>query len=145
MLKINESPDAPRAWWPAVKRGLACRCPACGEGKLFKSYLKVVDRCEVCGTDLHHHRADDMPPYITMSIVGHFVIWFILIGEIEFQLPLWFHVVVWPLVTLAMSFALMQPVKGAVVGLQWANRMHGFGEPPHDEEASLRPGREPIR
>lgn len=146
MLKIDHgTPDtAARPWWPAVKRGLACRCPNCGEGRLFQSFLKVAPTCEACGTVLHHHRADDMPPYITMFIVGHIVIWLVLIGEIEFALPIWVHVVVWPLLTLALSFALMQPVKGAVVGLQWANRMHGFGHPGQDEEAVLRPRREPL-
>ena len=49
---------------PALLNGLRCRCPKCGEGKLFRAYLKLADRCPNCGVELFHHRADDMPPYI---------------------------------------------------------------------------------
>src|SRR5688572_22002500 len=57
----------------ALARGALCTCPACGEGKLFRKFLKVADTCPACGEALHHHRADDMPAYIVMSIVGHIV------------------------------------------------------------------------
>ena len=51
---------------------------------------------------------------------------------------MWLHMVVWPVLTIALSVLLMQPVKGAVVGLQWAVRMHGFGGAPD------RPERQPL-
>ena len=41
---------------------------------MFRAYLKVVDACPVCGEDLSHQRADDAPAYMTMLIVGHFVV-----------------------------------------------------------------------
>ena len=50
------------------------KCPACGKGAMFNAYLKVNDRCPACGEELHHHRADDAPPYFTMLIVGHIVV-----------------------------------------------------------------------
>ena len=46
----------------AVWRGMRLRCPHCGEGRMFRAYLKVNDHCPVCGEDLSHHRADDAPP-----------------------------------------------------------------------------------
>ncbi len=49
----------------------AGRCPACGEGRLFRAFVKVADRCNACGEDLHHHRADDFPAYLTIFMVGH--------------------------------------------------------------------------
>ena len=58
----------------SVRRGFSCRCPHCGEGKLFRAFLKPVDACPVCGEDLSHQRADDFPPYITMVIVGHILV-----------------------------------------------------------------------
>ena len=58
----------------AVRRGLAGRCPRCGEGRLFRAYLKVNDACPVCGEDFTPQRADDAPAYITILIVGHFVV-----------------------------------------------------------------------
>ena len=66
---------------PAMKRGFLGRCPACGEGRLFGRFLKVVDHCEACGTEFHHHRADDLPPYIVIFIVGHLVGYGILMTE----------------------------------------------------------------
>ncbi|MCK9909675.1 DUF983 domain-containing protein, partial [Microbacteriaceae bacterium K1510] len=68
----------------AIMRGAACRCPACGEAPLFRKFLKVKDRCDACGEELYHHRADDMPAYIVMSIVGHIVIGLLLWVETSF-------------------------------------------------------------
>ena len=50
------------------------RCPHCGKGHLFRAYLKVADNCDVCGEELFHHRADDLPPYISILIVGHLIV-----------------------------------------------------------------------
>ena len=120
------SPDRP-AWLTGIGRGLRGRCPACGNGRLFARFLKVADACGDCGSELHHHRADDLPPYIVILIVGHILGWAILMAETEFQAPLWFHLAVWPLLALILCLLLLQPVKGAVVGLQYALGMHGFG------------------
>ena len=123
--------EEPSGWWPAVRRGARGRCPACGGGRLFGRFLKVADACEACGQELHHHRADDFPPYLVIFIVGHIVGTGILVSETEFEgTPLWFHLAVWPALTVALCLALLQPVKGAVVGLQYALRMHGFGLTP---------------
>ncbi|WP_243368297.1 DUF983 domain-containing protein [Microvirga solisilvae] len=111
----------------AMRRGFLCRCPACNRGRLFGRFLKVVERCEDCGTEFHHHRADDLPPYIVIFIVGHLVGYGILMTETKMEMPLWAHMAIWPLLTLVLSLALLQPVKGAVVGLQYALGMHGFG------------------
>lgn len=111
----------------ALLRGAACRCPSCGEGRLFRKFLKVTDRCDVCGEDLYHHRADDMPAYIVMSIVGHIVIGLLLWVETSFAPSLWVHVALWVPLTIGLSLALLQPVKGMIVALQWSLRMHGFG------------------
>jgi len=110
----------------AVWRGVRQTCPSCGGGKLFDRYLKVTPRCSACGEDLSHQRADDAPPYITMMIVGHLLILGVAILEDAFAPPTWVHLAIWlPLATL-LSLWLLPRVKGAIVGLQWANRMHGF-------------------
>lgn len=114
----------------ALRRGLMLRCPACGEGKLFRKFLKIVDRCPHCGEELFHHRADDAPPYFTILIVGHVVVPIMLAVELAYLPPLWVHMMVWPAVTLLLSLALLPRIKGAVVGWQWAARMHGFGGEP---------------
>jgi len=117
-----------RDHWQAMLRGFRCRCPRCGEGKLFRAYLKTNDTCSVCGLELHHHRADDFPAYLVIVIVGHIIVPMILAVEQNFAPPYLVHLAVWLPLTLGMSLALLQPVKGAIVGLQWAFRMHGFDE-----------------
>jgi uncharacterized protein (DUF983 family) len=125
----NQTAAAPkRDLWTAIRRGLRCRCPNCGEGKLFRAYLKTVDQCDVCGEEIHHHRADDLPAYLVIVIVGHIIVPLLLAVEKGFHPPYLVHLVVWLPLTFGMSLALLQPVKGATVGLQWALRMHGFDE-----------------
>lgn len=120
-------PVEARDWRLAVRRGLLGRCPHCGRGKLFRAFLKPVDSCQACGESLHHQRADDLPPYIVITIVGHVVVGGILLAEKYSNWSMALHLWIWPPLTILLSLALMQPVKGAVVGLQWALRMHGFG------------------
>jgi uncharacterized protein (DUF983 family) len=120
-------PVQARDWRQAVRRGLLGRCPHCGRGKLFRAFLKPVDSCAACGESLHHQRADDLPPYIVITIVGHVVVGGILLAEKYSNWSMALHLWIWPALTILLSLALMQPAKGAVIGLQWALRMHGFG------------------
>ena len=127
-----------RAVWPAIKRGWRQTCPCCGNGKMFKSYLKVNDACPACGTELHHHRADDAPPYFVMMITAHVVVGGILLLEKNFALDLWLQLAIWLPVTVLLSLWLLPRVKGALIGYQWALRMHGFGNGAY-EGADLAP------
>ena len=102
--------------------------PNCGKGHMFRAFLKVADRCDVCGEELHHHRADDFPAYLVIVIVGHLVVPLVLNVEMAYQPAYWVHAVLWIPLTLALALLLIQPVKGAVVALQWRNGMHGFEE-----------------
>lgn len=114
-----------------VKRGLLGRCPACGAGRIFTRFLRVAEQCPACGTELHHHRADDFPPYIVIFIVGHLVGYGIYAAETHLEnLPYWVHAAVWLPLTIGLCLLLLQPVKGAVVGLQYGLGMHGFGGRP---------------
>lgn len=122
----TESGLPKRATGQAIGRGIKCRCPNCGEGRLFYRFLKTVPNCAVCGEDYTHHRADDLPPYITIVIVGHVIVTALLFFYTRLDIPTWAHLAIWIPATLVMTLALLQPVKGAVVGLQWALYMHGF-------------------
>ncbi len=127
-----------RNTWTSVARGFVGRCPHCGQGKLFRAFLKVTDRCEACGEDFSHQRADDFPAYIVILIVGHILVPTALLVETEFSPSYPVQLAVWLPLALVLSLALLQPVKGAIVGLQWALRMHGFGELP---DADAMPGK----
>jgi uncharacterized protein (DUF983 family) len=114
--------------WTAMKRGFRGRCPRCGEGKLFRAFLKVDNNCSVCGLDFTPHRADDLPAYLVIVIVGHLVVPTALMIETNYSPPVALQLAIYLPVTLVLSLALLQPVKGTVVGMQWALRMHGFDE-----------------
>jgi uncharacterized protein (DUF983 family) len=131
-VQIHRSigPAAERDWRTAISRGLRGRCPSCGQGKLFRAFLKPVDICESCGEALHHQRADDLPPYIVITIVGHIVVGGLVLAEKYANWPLWLHMAIWVPLTIILALGLMQPVKGGVIGLQWALRMHGFDGTP---------------
>jgi uncharacterized protein (DUF983 family) len=114
--------------WQALKRGFRGRCPRCGEGKLFRAFLKTADSCSNCGQDFTPHRADDLPAYLVIVIVGHIVVPLALMIETNYSPPVALQLAIYLPLTFVASLALLQPVKGAVVGMQWALRMHGFDE-----------------
>ncbi len=125
--------------WRAMSHGLMGRCPHCGSGRLFASFLKPVHSCESCDEEFHHQRADDLPPYLVIFIVGHIVVGGYLLSETMMQLNSWQHLAIWSPITVLMALLMMQPIKGAVVGLQWANYMHGFGGQKDDIVEILQP------
>jgi uncharacterized protein (DUF983 family) len=93
---------------------------------MFARFLKVSDRCEACGEELHHHQADDFPAYLVIVLVGHIVVPLVLFVETRFAPAYWIHTVIWVPLTLGLAVGLLQPVKGAIVALQWRMGMHGF-------------------
>jgi uncharacterized protein (DUF983 family) len=132
---IDQAIKTQRDTFQAMLRGCMSRCPNCGKGRLYGRFLKVIDNCGVCGEELMHHRADDAPPYFTITIVGHIILVLALGVEKAFAPAVWVHVALWLPLTLGMSLALLPSVKGAIVGLQWAWRMHGFGGAHHTSDA----------
>ena len=121
---------APRSVGEAMKRGAMRRCPACGEGPLFHGYLKVRDHCPNCGEALHHQRADDGPAYFTILVVSHLSAPLLLAIYMIYR-PSSAVLIATFLGGAALLSLLLLPVfKGAFIGLQWAKRMHGFGDEP---------------
>ena len=117
-----------RSVWTALKRGFRGRCPRCGEGELFRAFLKTADHCSACGQDFTPHRADDLPAYLVIVIVGHIVVPLALMIETNYSPPVALQLAIYLPLTFIASLVLLQPVKGAVVAVQWALRMHGFDE-----------------
>jgi uncharacterized protein (DUF983 family) len=95
---------------------------------MFGRFLKVADRCPACGEELFHHRADDFPAYLVIVLVGHTVVPLALLVETEYAPAMWLQVALWVPVTIGLALGLIQPVKGAVVAMQWHGRMDGFGK-----------------
>lgn len=109
--------------WPtpslatAIGRGLRGHCPACGKGRIFNGFLKVADACAHCEAPLGLVRADDAPPYFTILLVGHIVVPLMFLVERSRMPPLWVMSAVFLPLTLALTLALIRPIKGGTVGL----------------------------
>ncbi len=107
--------------WPvpplftAIGRGVRGLCPACGEARAFGRFLKIVPVCPSCGAPLGTARADDAPPYFTIVLVGHIVIPLILLLQNVFTD--WELTAIFLPLTAVLCLALLQPVKGAVLGV----------------------------
>jgi uncharacterized protein (DUF983 family) len=112
----------------SISRGMRCRCPSCGSGKLFRAWLKPVDECRACGEDLHHQRSDDLPPYISIMILGHVAVGGFMMTDTILQVAMWVHFLIWIPITILVALLTIQPIKGGVIGLQWALKMHGFSQ-----------------
>ena len=111
----------------AIARGLMCRCPACGKGRLLEGYLRVAAECPTCGEDLTPQRADDGPAYLTILIVGHLMAPLLLWVFVAFRPTPLQMIAVFATGTVALSLALLPRLKGMIVAIQWSRRMHGFG------------------
>ena len=119
--------DQDRPLRPAMVLGWRRLCPNCGSGPMFRGYLKVRENCPLCGEALHHQRADDGPAYLTILIVGHVMAPLILFAFNKFRPDPLTLAAVFSVGTVALSLFLLPRLKGALVALQWAKRMHGFG------------------
>ncbi len=105
-----------------IKRGLMHRCPHCGEGRLFRKYLKVQGSCDACGHDNAQYPADDGPAYFTILIVGHLVIVPLLLLPFVVEWPAVYVMLVTLPLIVVVTLLLLPRIKGAVIGLQWAIR-----------------------
>lgn len=101
--------------------GLRCRCPRCGEGRLYAGFLNLAPRCGKCSLEFDFADAGDGPAIFVMLIVGFIVCGFALWLEVKHQPPMWLHAVLWAPLTIALVFGLLRPLKAVLIALQYAN------------------------
>ena len=125
---IPEPEFEERPLWVALRRGWHRRCPHCGAGPMMRGYLQLRETCPVCGEDLRHHRLGQAPAYLTLLVVGQVLA---AVALATFSLtrpdPLIFGTAC-VVLCVALGLFLLPRIKGVLVGLQWARRMHGFGK-----------------
>mgnify|MGYP003993843131 FL=1 len=102
-----------------LTRGFRRRCPRCGAGRLYRAYLKPVDSCQSCSEQLGHIRADDIPAYFTIAVVGHIVVPSAVIVEQNHHPPEWLHLSMWIPLVLILTLSLLPSIKGTLVSLLW--------------------------
>ena len=105
-----------------IRVGLACKCPRCGEGSLYAGFLAVAEDCAVCGLDLDKADSGDGPAVFVIFILGALVVPLALLLDARFEPPLWLHMVLWPVVILGGALALLRPMKGVLIALQYQNK-----------------------
>ena len=115
-----------------ISTGLAGRCPRCGQGKLFSSFLKVADRCSVCGLDLTKADSADGPAFFIMLLVPALIIPLAMWVEFSYWPPLWLHAVLWTPLIIGLSVALLRPLKGVMVALQFKHQASDSGTEQYD-------------
>ncbi len=115
-----------------VKAGLLCKCPRCGQGSLFKSLLQIADRCSVCQFDLAKSDSGDGPAVFIIFILGFLIIPLALWLEASFEPPLWVHALLWPIIIIGGSIALLRPLKGLMVALQYHHKASDSGSVDYD-------------
>lgn len=121
------SPARPGKFVWIVRCGWKGRCPRCGKGHMFKSWLKLADRCEHCALDYRFAAPDDGPAFFALCIVAFPLIFFVVWLQVAFEPPFWVHLVTsFPLLVLGTVLPL-RPLKGWLVASQYVNKAQEAG------------------
>lgn len=97
-------------------------CPRCGKGKMFKSWLAIVERCEVCDLDYRFASPDDGPAFFSLCFAAFPLLFLVVWIQVALDPPL--------LLLLAIAIPLMaagcllplRPIKGWLVASQFVNK-----------------------
>jgi uncharacterized protein (DUF983 family) len=114
--------NAPVPLSATILRGLACKCPRCGEGKLFEGFLSLRPSCSVCGLDYAFIDAGDGPAVFIILIAGFIVVFCALIVEVIYQPPFWLHAVLWVPLVLLTTLAPLRSMKSLLIALQFHHK-----------------------
>ncbi|MBM3489073.1 MAG: DUF983 domain-containing protein [Alphaproteobacteria bacterium] len=106
--------------------GLWCRCPRCGQGRLYRGLLSVAAVCAVCGLDLSAQDSGDGPAVFVILLVGAVAVLLAIVVELAFAPAVWVHLVYQVPVILGLSVLLLRPFKALLIALQYRHRTAGF-------------------
>jgi uncharacterized protein (DUF983 family) len=105
-----------------IARGLRGRCPRCGQGRLFRGFLTLRQRCEACGLDYSFADAGDGPAIFVILLAGFIVVFAALITEVVYQPPFWLHAVLWLPLILIVTLLPLRLIKGLLIALQYHHK-----------------------
>jgi len=123
-------------------RGLRGKCPRCGNGGLFRAWIKPVDHCASCHYDWSVQQADDFPAYIGIFIVGHLLAPVVILMIGTLGMSAWATLAIILPLAIAMLIAMLQPVKGGVIAMLWWWGVGAFKQERGPEHANA-PDQEP--
>lgn len=102
--------------------GLTGRCPRCGQGRLFTSFINLAPKCDACGLDYKFADSGDGPAVFVTLFAGFLVLGAALWTELNYEPPFWVHMVIFMPLTLIVCLGLLRPLKGLLVALQYRNK-----------------------
>ena len=123
-MSDDESRTRPKLWL-AIRRALLGRCPNCGRGRLFASFLKPVERCAACGEAYGQIRTDDAASWLTILVVGHIAVPIVLVAERHTDWPMWVSITVWCSFAALLSLAVLPRAKAFLLSMIWLYRADG--------------------
>ena len=109
----------------ACERGALGRCPSCGKGKLFRTFLKQVEDCVECGAHFGSLRADDAAPWLTIIVLGHFFLPLAFLVDLEGLMPRWAALTAWSVIFTALAVVMLPRSKGIMLGVLWQTKATG--------------------
>jgi uncharacterized protein (DUF983 family) len=110
-----------------LEAALRCRCPRCGQGRLYCNILEVRARCEHCDLDLAGSDSGDGATALVILVLGAIIVALAFWTEFRFAPPLWLHAIIWPLVTIPLAVVLIRPTKAALIAIQYRHRATEMG------------------
>jgi uncharacterized protein (DUF983 family) len=114
--------DTPVSVYQSAIRGIACKCPRCGRGKLYQGFLTLRPACERCGLDYAFIDAGDGPAVFVILIAGFIVVAAGLIVEVKYQPPFWVHAALWIPLVLAVTLWPLRALKSLLIALQFHHK-----------------------
>ncbi len=120
-----DSPTPKVSRLQALVRGFRQRCPRCGNAPVFRAYLKPVEACAHCAERFGHIHADDLPPYLTIVVVGHIIVPLFMLVDRYVSLSTWMHIAIWIPLTMVLMFYFLPRLKGASLAWMWTLGLSG--------------------
>lgn len=122
MAEETEAVMPPASLSQSVRRGLFCRCPRCGEGRMFAGFLTLRPACERCGLDYAFANSGDGPAVFVILLAGFVVVGSALAVEIAYQPPFWVHAALWVPLVVAVTVLPLRPMKALMIALQYHHK-----------------------
>ncbi len=111
-----------KSFGATIWEGITGRCPSCGRGRLFDGYLKLAQRCNVCGLDYDFADSGDGPAVFVILVTGFLVVGAALIVEVLYAPPYWLHALLWGSLSILLPLVLLRSFKGVLIALQFRHK-----------------------
>jgi len=104
-----------------------CRCPRCGQGRLFDGLLSIRPTCEVCGLNLSAGDTGDAFAVPILIVLGAIVVGAAFWLDAHYAPPWWVHALIWPVVTAGGAIAMTRYLKSFFTVQQFRTRQDEMG------------------